>query len=614
MTLTRFITPFSTALDTAGVTLPGAKLYFYISGTATPQNTYSDDALTIPNTNPVVSDAAGLFSNIYLIDGAEYKVILTDQDGNQVWTADPVESGVEQAAVSSTIANIAALRASAVTNSLVNLLVYVRGYYTDNDGGEGFFQVANTPPGADNGGTIIWSNTTGYYFTRQDLGFINAKWFGAKGDATTNDYTALFNAVAATRTLGLGQSTMYVPSGIYMLSNQLDISGISVIGAGNVETIFQRNATSVDPYTITLNSSTYGGGAANQYYANFQISGNQAGNANANWALGLIGNAILNTFVNIFIQHAKTLALRFVSGVDGVPNANTFIRLSIQNCPCDAIELRCGESNKFIGLDVEGIIGRFMWISGADAAVGPLSIDTFFFENNGDTALSAVMIEGGSGQIEFKYGSCRSYGKHDGSAGTGFNLSACSQVVLEGLTITPFAGSSGANHWKISVGTFAGSCQFRNMSQLTYADVADSSGTCTYTNCGYLGVAMVWVWNTAAMLPGETWYFSPGCPVGTKGASGASVRGRLDGIQPVVAMYAETSHVIAGTDQIPIDLMKDTTTSGLACVLTNVTGAEYSQFSVSLTHANTFTVRMINTSATDTIAIGTVGVALSFQK
>ena len=46
--------------------LPGAKLYFYQSGTTTPQNTYTDAALSVAHANPVVADASGYFAPIYL--------------------------------------------------------------------------------------------------------------------------------------------------------------------------------------------------------------------------------------------------------------------------------------------------------------------------------------------------------------------------------------------------------------------------------------------------------------------------------------------------------------------------------------------------------------------
>lgn len=46
--------------------LAGSKLYFYQTGTGIPQNTYTDEALTVASSNPVVADAAGVFAAIYL--------------------------------------------------------------------------------------------------------------------------------------------------------------------------------------------------------------------------------------------------------------------------------------------------------------------------------------------------------------------------------------------------------------------------------------------------------------------------------------------------------------------------------------------------------------------
>ena len=54
------------ALSSTGVPLSGALLYSYAAGTTTPLATYSDVALTIPNTNPVVANAGGVFPPIYV--------------------------------------------------------------------------------------------------------------------------------------------------------------------------------------------------------------------------------------------------------------------------------------------------------------------------------------------------------------------------------------------------------------------------------------------------------------------------------------------------------------------------------------------------------------------
>lgn len=96
----RYILPYFTAFDTFGVVSPGALLNFYLTGTSTPENTYADQALTTPNSNPVVADGAGLFPSIFLIPGIAYKVVLTTAGASQIWTADPV--GLTSPAVSVT--------------------------------------------------------------------------------------------------------------------------------------------------------------------------------------------------------------------------------------------------------------------------------------------------------------------------------------------------------------------------------------------------------------------------------------------------------------------------------------------------------------------------------
>jgi hypothetical protein len=76
---------------------PGALLWWYISGTATPAVTYTTEDLDplSENTNPVVADGQGRFPAIWLDTGV-YKYILTEAGGNPaspiktvpVWNAD----------------------------------------------------------------------------------------------------------------------------------------------------------------------------------------------------------------------------------------------------------------------------------------------------------------------------------------------------------------------------------------------------------------------------------------------------------------------------------------------------------------------------------------------
>jgi hypothetical protein len=94
----RFGMPFAYAAGPDGVPLDGAKLYFYVSGTSQPLDTYADDALSFANENPVVANGAGIFPAIFLDPTRVYKAVLVrksnsgnqTEDGATVWSADPV--------------------------------------------------------------------------------------------------------------------------------------------------------------------------------------------------------------------------------------------------------------------------------------------------------------------------------------------------------------------------------------------------------------------------------------------------------------------------------------------------------------------------------------------
>src|ERR1700752_3184743 len=71
-----FSLPHQTPVNPAGSIYSGAKAFFYRTGTSTPKNTYSDAALTTPNSNPVIADAGGLFGPIFL-DTSDFEYRLT---------------------------------------------------------------------------------------------------------------------------------------------------------------------------------------------------------------------------------------------------------------------------------------------------------------------------------------------------------------------------------------------------------------------------------------------------------------------------------------------------------------------------------------------------------
>ena len=90
MSGSRFVMPNQFFVTTAGNPAVGYLLYFYQTGTNSPQNTYADAAFTTPNSNPITADANGDFGNIFLLSTPNYRVTLTDPNGVQIWTMDPV--------------------------------------------------------------------------------------------------------------------------------------------------------------------------------------------------------------------------------------------------------------------------------------------------------------------------------------------------------------------------------------------------------------------------------------------------------------------------------------------------------------------------------------------
>lgn len=95
----RYVTPDQFEIDINGVPLAGAQLHFYLTGTATEEDTFQDVNLTIPNVNPVIADANGRFGDIWLSPSVAYKAQLfsaatpLNPDGTLIWSFDPIGPG-----------------------------------------------------------------------------------------------------------------------------------------------------------------------------------------------------------------------------------------------------------------------------------------------------------------------------------------------------------------------------------------------------------------------------------------------------------------------------------------------------------------------------------------
>ncbi len=86
----RLVWPVPQSILVSGSPNAGGQLFTYETGTNIPQATYEDALLSVPNTNPIVADAAGQFGSIFLVGSPSYKLVLEDKNGVEIWSVDPV--------------------------------------------------------------------------------------------------------------------------------------------------------------------------------------------------------------------------------------------------------------------------------------------------------------------------------------------------------------------------------------------------------------------------------------------------------------------------------------------------------------------------------------------
>jgi hypothetical protein len=81
------------ATDWEGLALPGARAFFYLSGTTTPATVYADAALEIPHPTPLEADALGAFPAVW--SDESLRLIVQDTDGQVLpgYPIDPVPKG-----------------------------------------------------------------------------------------------------------------------------------------------------------------------------------------------------------------------------------------------------------------------------------------------------------------------------------------------------------------------------------------------------------------------------------------------------------------------------------------------------------------------------------------
>jgi len=150
------------------------------------------------------------------------------------------------------VSTIAALRAE--TNPSADLL-----YYVTDEGQEGFFRYdpADTAT-ADNLGTVLVSSSGARFKRIIETEYVSVKWFGAKGDGSSDDFQSIQNAINAVFAMGGG--TVFFPKGTYIVSPYLNKwitlrNDVNLLGEG-VGSVIKVKDNAGDYFTIFYGSSS----------------------------------------------------------------------------------------------------------------------------------------------------------------------------------------------------------------------------------------------------------------------------------------------------------------------------------------------------------------------
>ncbi len=266
----RFTLPITEVQNSSGAVGGGWKLEFFITGTPTPLDNYSDNALAIANDNPIIADSGGRFGNIFLKD-AEYKVTLSDANDVQIWSADPVHGGDSTDLVTAT------------------------------------------------------GSTTGRSLAAWFADVENVKAYGAKGDGTTDDTTAIQAALDA-------GSVVYFPAGTYMVSQITLSTGHNLFGDGDGSIIKMISASD--------NSIIVGLSISGITIRNLLVDGNRGGSTSGSKFPIDIRTCDDIRIENVTVKDGLSSGI-FIKDADGITNdTTTFVtNCRVNNCGNDGIRI-----------------------------------------------------------------------------------------------------------------------------------------------------------------------------------------------------------------------------------------------------------------------------------
>ena len=241
-----------TFVDGNGQPLALGRLYYFASGTTSPQNTYADVLGVSTNSNPITLDASGrLSADVYLETGLAYKELLTDSTGATIgpWPNDNVAGGY-QADWSATSGP------SQILNKPALAAVATSGQYQDLAGVPATSLPFTGDSGDGGAAGLVPAPAAGAALANQFLS-AGGGWVTPPSAAVSVNLTT-----SAATSSGAVLTFASVPSSIAAGMLATDTTHSSVIPSGT--TVLSTTAT-----TVTLSASVSGGGVSSGDVINF---------------------------------------------------------------------------------------------------------------------------------------------------------------------------------------------------------------------------------------------------------------------------------------------------------------------------------------------------------
>lgn len=190
--------------------------------------------------------------------------VVTIDSTSTAWTATTTD-------IQRQVDTIAALKA--LTGGSYNT-VLLRGYYAVGDCDTRTYRWNAADATADNGGTVIAPTAGTGRWNLIYSGVLKVKWFGAKGDGSTDDTTVIQNAMNAA--VSGSQAVLFFDPLTYSITNYIRTpSGLTVYGYGATIKAASSMAMSISPVIIT--DVTFVVGANNVRIYGLTVDGNRSG-------------------------------------------------------------------------------------------------------------------------------------------------------------------------------------------------------------------------------------------------------------------------------------------------------------------------------------------------